>query len=165
MSDKSALVQLMVLCRIGDKSLPGKADWCIIVATSQRLNQLAWFRTMAGDGGGQCAYFIQPTVLVNSLLPSDAIWRHRSGSTLAQTMAYCLLVLRHYLNQCWLLVNEVQWQSPCQFHKYIYIHDICIYIYFSQQWLKLVIVNRANVWVYNSVICKLCTLSTPRQPS
>ena len=35
---------------------------------------------------------------LNSLWPSDAIWRQRSGS-------------RHYLNQCWLLISEVQWHS------------------------------------------------------
>ena len=50
--------------------------------------------------------------MVNSLRPSDAIWRHRSGSTLAQVMACCLTAPSHYLNQCWLIVSEVQWQSP-----------------------------------------------------
>ena len=34
---------------------------------------------------------------VNSLMPSDAIWRHRSGSTLAQLMACCLMAPSHYL--------------------------------------------------------------------
>ena len=36
----------------------------------------------------------------NTLRPSDAIWRHRSGSTLAQVMACCLTAPSHYLNQC-----------------------------------------------------------------
>ena len=35
---------------------------------------------------------------VNSLWPGDAIWRHRSGSTLAQVMACCLMAPSHYLN-------------------------------------------------------------------
>ena len=39
----------------------------------------------------------------NSLTPSDAIWRDRSGSTLAQVMAYCLTTPSHYLNKCWSL--------------------------------------------------------------
>ena len=34
----------------------------------------------------------------NSLRPSDAIWRHRFGSTLAQVMACCLTAPSHYLN-------------------------------------------------------------------
>ena len=50
---------------------------------------------------------------LNSLWPSDTIWRQRSGSTLAQVMACCLTAPSHYLNQCWLIISEVQWQ----FHK------------------------------------------------
>ena len=50
-------------------------------------------------------------VWVNSLWPSDAKWRHRFGSTLAQVMACCLTAPSHYLNQCWLHMNEVLWYS------------------------------------------------------
>ena len=39
-----------------------------------------------------------PCKKVNSLRPIDAIWRHRSGSTLAQVMACCLTAPSHYLN-------------------------------------------------------------------
>ena len=35
----------------------------------------------------------------------------RSGSTLAQVMACCLTAPSHYLNQCWLIISEVQWHS------------------------------------------------------
>ena len=51
------------------------------------------------------------TLSFNSLWPSDAIWRQRSGSTLAQVMACCLTAPSHYLNQCWLIISEVQWHS------------------------------------------------------
>ena len=47
----------------------------------------------------------------NSFGPNDAIWRQRSGSTLAQVMACCLMAPSHYLNQCWLIISEVQWHS------------------------------------------------------
>ena len=50
-------------------------------------------------------------VSFNSLWPSDAVWRLRSGSTLAQVMACCLTAPSHYLNRNWLISNEVQWQS------------------------------------------------------
>ena len=40
--------------------------------------------------------------MFNWLRPSDAIWRQRSGSTLDQIMACCLMAPSHYLNQCWL---------------------------------------------------------------
>ena len=45
--------------------------------------------------------------LFNSLRPSDVIWQHRSGSTLAQVMACCLTAPSHYLNQCWLIISKV----------------------------------------------------------
>ena len=50
--------------------------------------------------------------IINSLWPSDAIWRKRSRSTLAQVMACCLTAPSHYLNQRWLIVSKVQWHSP-----------------------------------------------------
>ena len=33
----------------------------------------------------------------------------RSGSTLALAMACCLMAPSHYLNQCWLIISEIQW--------------------------------------------------------
>ena len=48
---------------------------------------------------------------VDSLRPSDAIWRHKTGSTLAQVMACCLTAPSHYLNQCWLINSKVYWHS------------------------------------------------------
>ena len=41
--------------------------------------------------------------------PSDPIWWHRSGSTLAQVMRLTAPSL--YLNQCWLTMSEAHWQS------------------------------------------------------
>ena len=38
----------------------------------------------------------------------DVMWRQISGSTLAQIMACCLAGPSHYLNQCWLIITEVQ---------------------------------------------------------
>ena len=53
----------------------------------------------------------------NVLFPSDTIWRHKSGSTLAQVMACCLTAPIHYINQCW-LINKVQWHSSqCNFTR------------------------------------------------
>ena len=41
----------------------------------------------------------------------DAIWQHRSGSTLNQVIACYLTAPGHYLNQCWLTISEVLWHS------------------------------------------------------
>ena len=43
--------------------------------------------------------------MVNSLRPGDAIWHHKTGSTLVQVMAWCLMAPSHYLSQCWLIIN------------------------------------------------------------
>ena len=48
---------------------------------------------------------------LNSLWPSDAIWRQASRSTLVQVMACCLMAPSHYLNQCWLIISNVLWHS------------------------------------------------------
>ena len=48
---------------------------------------------------------------VNSLWPSVAIWRHRSGSALVQVMACCRTAPSHYLNLCWLIIGKVPWHS------------------------------------------------------
>ena len=47
----------------------------------------------------------------NSFWPSDTIWRQRSESTVAKVMTCCLTAPSHYLNQCWLIISEVQWHS------------------------------------------------------
>ena len=48
---------------------------------------------------------------LNTLWPGDAIWRHGTMSTLAQVMACCLMAPSHYINQCWLIINEDPWHS------------------------------------------------------
>ena len=60
-----------------------------------------------------------PLVCIKLLWARDTIWRHRSGSTLAQVMACCLMAMTCcltapdlYLNQCWLLISEVLWHLP-----------------------------------------------------
>ena len=44
------------------------------------------------------------TLCINPSRPSDAIWRHRSGSTLDQVMARCLPAPSHYPYQYWLII-------------------------------------------------------------
>ena len=44
--------------------------------------------------------------------PSDVIWHHRSGLTLAQVMACCLTTPSHYQNRGWILIDEVLWHLP-----------------------------------------------------
>ena len=56
--------------------------------------------------------------VIYSLWPMDAIQQHRSGSTLVQVMAWCLMAPCHYLNQCWLIISGFVWHSyKDQYHK------------------------------------------------
>ena len=86
--DKSTLVQVMAWCR---------------QARSHYLSQ-CWPRFLS-------PYGVTRPQWVNSLRSSDAIWFDRTGSALAQVMAHCLTTPSQYLNQCWLIINEVQWHS------------------------------------------------------
>ena len=56
------------------------------------------------------AILFQPQC-INSLWPNDPMLWHRSGSTLAQVMAWCHPAPSHYLDWCWLTINKVQWLS------------------------------------------------------
>ena len=55
----------------------------------------------------QLANFLSCSMYQNSSLPGYAIRRHRSGPTLAQVMACCLTGPSHYLNRCWLPINNI----------------------------------------------------------
>ena len=53
-----------------------------------------------------------------------SLWQHRSGSTLARAMAYCLMA-SHYLNRCWLIIKGVVWHSPeSNFTESAFKHNI-----------------------------------------
>ena len=49
---------------------------------------------------------------INSLWPNEAIWWHRSWSTLVQVMTWCCQAPSHHLNQCWLIIKAAMWKSP-----------------------------------------------------
>ena len=69
---------------------------CLEVPTINLFFSLSWSK------------MLRPIFFFNSLWPSDAIWWQRCESTLAQVMACCLMAPSHYLNQCWLIISEVQ---------------------------------------------------------
>ena len=55
---------------------------------------------------------LQGTRVNNPFWRSDDIWRHRSGSPLAQVMASCLTAPSHYLNQSGVIITEILWHLP-----------------------------------------------------
>ena len=87
--------------------------WPLCTDPVMALTKIGISLVSLGHTWGQvmCAAHWNRGIAIKSLRPSDAIWQHRSGSTLAQVMAFCLTAPSHYLNQCLLIISEVQWQS------------------------------------------------------
>ena len=84
---------------------------------------------------------------LNSLWPRDTIWRHRSGSTLVQVMAWCLTAPSHYLNQYWLITSKVQWHSSHgNFTRYT--SPINHWLQFENHLCKLSFKSPRGQWVY-----------------
>ena len=85
--------------------------------------------------------------LLNSLWPSDAIWRHRSGSTLAQVMACCLTAPSHYLNQYWLKTSV--WPCGIQLRMIFTrtAQDIYPWYQFENYWFKTSTTSFRDQWI------------------
>ena len=71
-------------------------------------------------------------MVIDLLWPSDTIWRHRSGSALAQVTACCLMAPSHYLNQCWLSMGHspktpnpknqfIKWVWKMHFYNHVHL--------------------------------------------
>ena len=69
------------------------------------------FKNTSTSPRGQWVNHWRVKMKSQSLL-GNSIWRHTSGLTLAQVMAWCLTAPSHYLNQCWLTIKDILWHSP-----------------------------------------------------
>ena len=99
----------------------GKTLWTPLMV-SQR-----WFRCHQYRPRSMLPYAITRPLWVNSLWPSDAIWRQRSESTLAQVLACCLTAPSHYLEP---MLTYHQWGSKTFTWKKFHVR--CP----NHQWLK-----------------------------
>ena len=113
-NNNPALVQIMAWRRSGDKPL--SEPMMVSLLTHICVTRPQWVKRFCST----CiisvitkAYSMSyDKTSLNSLWPSDAIWQHRSGSSLAEVMACCLAASSHYQSQCWLSVSIVLWHSP-----------------------------------------------------
>ena len=97
--------------------------WCVLMARPSRPRPLMapWRGTTDNINRARkppLTPLVSLYVLLNSLWPTNAILWYRSGSTLAQVMAWCLTAPSHYLNQCWLTINRAPWNSFIWGHYY-----------------------------------------------
>ena len=99
--------------------------------------------------------------VMNLLWPSDALWRHRSGSALAQVMACCLTAPNRYLNHCWLIstVSDVHVGAISQdVHQQLFTKMKCTYLEWYQ---NLSGANESNRQEWNRLQCFLSLASLP----
>ena len=136
---------------------------CTVGSTGCHNNNLfcqQWWQSWHYDNS-----LVFSVCLYNSLRPSDAIWRQKSPSTLAQVMAWCLMAPSHHLNQCWLFIIDVLQHSPEGYFTasaqatILYEfknHTFNITAIFPRrQWVKVVKVLRGfhlNVWLWPGII-------------
>ena len=104
---------------------------------------------------------------LNSLWPSDAIWRHRSGSTLAQIMACSLTAPNHYRNQFWLPISKGFLHSS-ESHFTATAHATILYHEFENRTCKLTSIFPRGQWVlmkevpqrkHNVYLISLCRIA------
>ena len=113
----SDLIQLMACCLFGAKSLPEPVLDYHQLESWEQISVLIGIPSFSFKKMHLKMLFAKMAAIFsrwrwfNWLRPSDVIWRHRSGSTLAQVMVCCLTAPSHYLNQCWLLISKVHRHS------------------------------------------------------
>ena len=108
----SSLVKALASHLFSAKSLPE------LKLTNCQLNPWEWNSVHLSfclkKGIGKClqngGHFVH--LWINSLWSNDALWWHRSWSTLFQVMAWCLTAPSHYLNQYWsMIIDGILWHS------------------------------------------------------
>ena len=134
--------------------------------TSKTWLSSAWWPSLR-KLDAQTKSFPMKNIWVNSLRPSEAIWRHRSGSTLAQLLACCLTAPSHYLNQCWLIISKVLWHSSAG--DFIRDTSATIHYKFSLkftflkfkfksprgQWVKIIKHHHAGMASFSLLACRV----------
>ena len=89
------------------------ADTCHVLIMIEYLKFLLYFLHSTLVHSFLHRHLTLPNIKeVNSFWSSDAIWRQRSESTLAQVMPFCLMAPSHYLHQCWFIIKGILWHSP-----------------------------------------------------
>ena len=91
---------------------------------------------------------------VNSLTPSDAIWRHGSWSTMVQVMACCLTAPSHNLDHCWLGNIGFHSRPDAQENHLINLPKFAFENHFCKQFLTLA----RGQWVKNGTTLYICYL-------
>ena len=82
----------------------------------------------------------------------------RSGSTLAQVMAWYLTAPSRYLNQCWVIINEVLWH-PTNGNSTGYAQDIYPWHEFENYQSKITLASSRGQWLIHRGRDKMAAIS------
>ena len=109
---------------------------------------------------------IRQCISFDSLRPSDAIWWHRTVSTLAQMMACCLMAPRKYLNQYWLIISQIMYHSH-ETDFTLSVHATSLYEFQSHTFEITATFSRGQ-WVNENgrswhMICEILKLETVKK--
>ena len=98
---------------------------------------------------------LEKLVLVKKFI--DAMWRHSPESTLALVMTCCLAAPSHYLDQCWLIINEAYWHlAETNFAEIVL--DITHYKIFQNYIFENTATSPRRQWVNNCTDSGTCTI-------
>ena len=77
------------------------------------------------------------------------MWRQRSGSTLTQVMACCLMAPSHHLIQCWILHDDViQWKHFPRYWPFVWgIHRSPVNSPHKGHWRKALMFSLICAWI------------------
>ena len=95
------------MAAILQETFSNSISWMTILL--KRRSSRAWISIYTLQNSIRRKYY---SMLYNSLAASDALRRQKTWSSLIQVMVLCRRATNHYLNQCWLICNDVLWYSP-----------------------------------------------------
>ena len=90
-------------------------QWCLIVIWTLGIKLLCNCNRISDCFIEKNAFHHAVKMLAISSWPQwscGTIWCHKFLSTLAQVMACCLVILKHYVNPCWFIISRVLCHSP-----------------------------------------------------
>ena len=94
--------------------------------------------------------------LVSYCKSRDAVWHHRSSSTLVQVVAWHLMAPSHYLKQCWIIISKAQWHSSeDNFTKDTSLRHWSLKFYLQIPYLKSIIIlphRRQDEWLGRTLL-------------
>ena len=111
---------MIPMYRLWLHSLYGLYGPCCQLSTERPLNLIT--HSLTYQAYHKYTYKISQQTFKHSLQPGGlVIWHQRSWSILVQVLAWCLMTPNHYLDQCWLIFNIVNYKHLQTYSRLTFI--------------------------------------------